>query len=131
MKTTLILSILSTAFVHAQQVDSRENRTAPTNSQKTEVQHEDAEITERMVDAPKAQSDQRSKNPADQFLEAYMRTQEGLSHSKNSNPGKAREMFLSARAILKNITKDYPEWQPTIVNYRLDYLQKLLDGLQE
>ena len=131
MKTTLILSTIFTACLNAQPLDWRDNLVYPTNPPKDAVQRENPEIKQKVIPALKTQSAQESKSPDDQFLEAYKIAQQGLSFSQNSKPDKAREMFLSARELLNGLTKQYPEWQPSVVKYRLDYLQKLLDGLQK
>jgi hypothetical protein len=122
--------MVSTAIANAQPLDVRGNLIYPTNPPRDAVERENPELTQKVIDALKTQSVSSSKDPRSRFLEAYRMTQQGLSFIQNANPDKAREMYLSATETLKGLTREYPDWQPSVVKYRLDYLQRQLNALQ-
>lgn len=131
MKTTLTLLLLSIASTFAQPLDWRDNLVYPTNPPRSAVQRENPELKKELLEALRQDAASKNISPEDRFLEAYKTAQEGLQYSRDENSQKARELFLGSKELLHALRKENPDWQPAIIEYRLKYLQTLIDQLPQ
>jgi tetratricopeptide (TPR) repeat protein len=69
------------------------------------------------------------QNPDDQYIIIYSLMQQADSLENNGQPQQALNEFQEAQADLKRFQTVYPDWNPTIVNFRLKYLADKISGL--
>ncbi len=72
----------------------------------------------------RAQSD-----PDDQYIIIYSMMQQADSLAAAGQPSQALTEFEQSLADLKKFQTIYPDWNPTIVNYRIKYLTDKITGL--
>lgn len=66
--------------------------------------------------------------PEDQYIRIYNRIQQADSLESGS-PGQALVKFLEAQSELQRFQKNYPAWNPKIVNFRIEYLSARITAL--
>ena len=64
----------------------------------------------------------RADGPDDQYIHIYGLIQAGDALSNSSQPGAALDKFVEAQTALRQFQKLHPDWNPKIVNFRLNYL---------
>ncbi|HEY1660806.1 MAG TPA: tetratricopeptide repeat protein [Verrucomicrobiae bacterium] len=72
----------------------------------------------------RAQSD-----PDDQYIIIYSMMQQADSLKAAGQPAQALTEFQQSLADLKKFQSVYPDWNPTIVNYRIKYITDKINGL--
>lgn len=65
-----------------------------------------------------------SELPQNKYLEAYVLINEGDKYFANQEWALADERYILGMKMLKKIKADFPEWEPSIVDHRLEYLRK-------
>ena len=70
----------------------------------------------------------RGAGADDQYVQLFNLIQEADSLSA-SQPERALAKYREAHAALLNFQKDNPNYSPSVVNFRLDYLTKTIAGL--
>ncbi|NJK92147.1 MAG: hypothetical protein HC904_10140 [Blastochloris sp.] len=69
--------------------------------------------------------------PQEQFLQVYILIQEAEKLESAGQKASARTRYQVAQERLEKLNKNYPEWEPTIVKYRLRYSKEKLEGLKD
>lgn len=69
--------------------------------------------------------------PQEQFLQIYLLIQEAEKLETASQKASARSLFKVSEERLEKLNKNYPEWEPTIVKYRLRYCKEKLETLKD
>jgi tetratricopeptide (TPR) repeat protein len=62
------------------------------------------------------------QNPDDQYVALYSLMQQADSLNSSSQPRQALAQYLQAQDELQKFQKVFPDWNPKIVNFRLNYL---------
>jgi len=73
---------------------------------------------------------QGAASPQDDYLLIYVMIQEGDKLSKAGQNSQAREKFETALSRLEKLKNENPEWEPTIVKYRIKWLEEQLASLK-
>ncbi len=73
----------------------------------------------------------RAQTPDAEFLQIYGRMEEGEALEQTGQLGKAIDRFHEARVDLERFAKTHPDWNRTIVSFRLGYLGQKLGNLKE
>ncbi|HEY3760670.1 MAG TPA: tetratricopeptide repeat protein [Verrucomicrobiae bacterium] len=68
-------------------------------------------------------------NPDDQYIIIYSMMQQADSLQANGQPQQALTEFQQTYSDLKKFETVYPDWNPTIVNFRLKYITDKIGGL--
>lgn len=131
MKRLLLIPLVLATSLNAQPIDWRDNLVYPTNPPQTAVPRSNADVQSKVLAALRAKTTQKPDSPEERFLEAYKTTQSGKKYSENQDQQKARECYLKALDNLRNISKEHSDWQPKVVQYRTEYVQKLLTNLPQ
>jgi len=69
-------------------------------------------------------------SPQDDYLQIYVMINEGDKLSQGGQNSQAREKYESALSRLEKLKNENPEWEPTIVKYRIKYLNEKLANLK-
>ena len=69
------------------------------------------------------------QNPDDQYIGIYNLMQQADSLAAAGQPREALADYTQARAALDRFSRVFPNWNATIVNFRLDYLAQKISGL--
>lgn len=69
--------------------------------------------------------------PQEQFLQIYLLIQEGEKLESANQKASARSLFKVSEERLEKLNLNYPEWEPTIVKYRLRYSKDKLESLKD
>ncbi len=69
-------------------------------------------------------------SPQDDYLQIYVMIQEGDKLTQGGQNSQGREKYESAIQRLEKLKNENPEWEPTIVKYRIKYLNEKLDSLK-
>ena len=64
----------------------------------------------------------RAASPEDQFVSIYELLQRGDALRGTGRVLEARDIYEQARTALLKLQADYPNWNPKIINYRLNYI---------
>ncbi len=67
--------------------------------------------------------------PDDQYLDIYNEILQADSLKAGGNSRDAAAKYLDAQALLKNLKKENPTWNASVVDFRLDYLADQLHAL--
>ncbi|HOX03485.1 MAG TPA: tetratricopeptide repeat protein [Candidatus Paceibacterota bacterium] len=60
--------------------------------------------------------------PDDQYVRIYSMIQDADARNESGEPRAAYEKYVAAQTALKSLQLTYPDWHPTVVKYRLDYI---------
>ncbi|MFZ4683251.1 MAG: hypothetical protein ACOYMS_12165, partial [Terrimicrobiaceae bacterium] len=71
-----------------------------------------------------------SEDASDSFLKAFQSFQTGEKFEREAKPREALEKYLAAQKLLQDISKENPDWQPLVVEYRLKKTQENISRLQ-
>ena len=74
---------------------------------------------------------QSSADPGDLFVNAYMAVQQGEKAEQSGNFKVALSKLRSAASVLDDIATHYPNWQPSIVDYRRSRTAEAISRVQE
>ena len=69
-------------------------------------------------------------SPQDDYLQIYVMINEGDKLSQGGQSSQAREKYEGALTRLEKLKNENPEWEPTIVKYRIKYLNDKLASLK-
>ena len=69
-------------------------------------------------------------SPQDDYLQIYVMINEADKLSQGGQSSQAREKYETALTRLEKLKNENPEWEPTIVKYRIKYLNDKLAGLK-
>ena len=69
-------------------------------------------------------------SPQDDYLQIYVMINEGDKLDNTGQKSQAREKYENALNKLDKLKNENPEWEPTIVKYRIKYLNEKLAGLK-
>jgi hypothetical protein len=70
-------------------------------------------------------------SPQTMYLQIYAEIQEAHRHLQAREVGKARHLYENALGGLEEIGKKYPDWEPTIIRYRIKYLEEKLSEIDQ
>jgi len=82
----------------------------------------------------KAEERDRSKtddSPQNKYLQIYAKIQEADRHLQSREMGKAQHLYENALDGLEEIEKRYPDWEPSIIRYRIKYLEEKLSEIDQ
>jgi len=69
-------------------------------------------------------------SPQDDYLQIYVMINEADKLSTGGQNSQAREKYETALSRLEKLKNENPEWEPTIVKYRIKYLNDKLANLK-
>jgi len=69
-------------------------------------------------------------SPQDDYLKIYMMINDGEKLSQSGQVSQAREKYETALSRLEKLKNENPEWEPTIVRYRIKDLNEKLASLK-
>jgi len=69
-------------------------------------------------------------SPQDDYLQIYVMIQEGDKLTQGGQNSQGREKYETAIQRLEKLKNENPEWEPTIVKYRIKYLNEKLESLK-
>ena len=69
-------------------------------------------------------------SPQDDYLQIYVMINEGDKLDNSGQKSQAREKYENALNKLEKLKNENPEWEPTIVKYRIKYLNDKLSNLK-
>jgi len=69
-------------------------------------------------------------SPQDDYLQIYVMINEGDKLDNSGQKSQAREKYETALNKLDKLKNENPEWEPTIVKYRIKYLNDKLSNLK-
>ncbi|NDC81014.1 MAG: hypothetical protein EB090_07115, partial [Verrucomicrobia bacterium] len=69
-------------------------------------------------------------SPQDDYLQIYVMINEGDKLDNSGQKSQAREKYENALNKLEKLKSENPEWEPTIVKYRIKYLNDKLSNLK-
>ena len=73
---------------------------------------------------------QAAASPQDDYLQIYVMINEGDKLMQGGQNSQAREKYETALTRLEKLKNENPEWEPTIVKYRVKYLNDKLGSLK-
>jgi len=69
-------------------------------------------------------------SPQDDYLQIYVMIQDGDRLATAGQNSQGREKFETALSRLEKLKNENPEWEPTIVKYRIKYLNEKLEAMK-
>ncbi len=69
-------------------------------------------------------------SPQDDYLQIYVMIQDGDRLATAGQNSQGREKFETALGRLEKLKNENPEWEPTIVKYRIKYLNEKLEAMK-
>jgi Tfp pilus assembly protein PilF len=73
----------------------------------------------------------RAEGPDDQYVRIYNLIQEADRLSSGGQPGEALPKYLEAQAGLERFQKGFPDWNATVVAFRLNYVAGKIAGMSQ
>ncbi|MFH1969171.1 MAG: tetratricopeptide repeat protein [Verrucomicrobiota bacterium] len=88
--------------------------------------------TSRRVGAEESGSESRDdkSSPASQFLTAYNSMSLADWLNEKGMQVEAADLYTEARDLFGKLAADYPQWQPAVVSFRINYCREALQNLQ-
>ena len=71
----------------------------------------------------------QAEGPSDQFIRIYNLIQQADSLNDSGRSDQARLKYLDAQTELKALRKAHPDWNETVVGFRLKYVAEKLEPL--
>ena len=71
----------------------------------------------------------RGQGPDDQYIQIYNLIQEADKLNNDLQPGDALPKYLEAQTALQRFQKGYPDWNPTVIGFRLSYVAAKITAL--
>jgi hypothetical protein len=68
--------------------------------------------------------------PEEDYVQIYNQIQEADRQAQNQRPDQARSTYLAAQTRLLELSKQYPDWNPNIIRFRLNYVSRKLTALE-
>jgi tetratricopeptide (TPR) repeat protein len=68
----------------------------------------------------------RAASAEDNYLSIYNRIQEADRLAQSGRPDEARQRFIEARTALETLQREYPAWNPNVVQFRLNFIASKL-----
>jgi hypothetical protein len=91
---------------------------------------EKAQDFSRKIDKEKERARSESVgSPQDEYLLIYQRTNEADRDFHAKEIDKARHLYENSLEGLEKIQKKHPDWEPSIIHYRIKYLEEKLDEI--
>jgi TPR repeat protein len=91
---------------------------------------EKAQDFSRKIDKEKERARSESVgSPQDEYLLIYQRINEADRHFHAKEIDKARHLYENSLEGLEKIQKKHPDWEPSIIRYRIKYLEEKLDEI--
>jgi len=91
---------------------------------------EKAQNFSRKIDKEKERARSESEgSPQDEYLLIYQRINEADRHFHAKEIDKARQLYENSLEGLEKIQKKHPDWEPSIIRYRIKYLEEKLDEI--
>ena len=69
----------------------------------------------------------RGEGPEDRFVRIYNLIQQADALTESGRDDKARQQYLEAQAELKALRKEHPDWNESVVGFRLKYVAEKLE----
>ena len=69
----------------------------------------------------------RGEGPEDRFVRIYNLIQQADALTESGRDDKARQQYLEAQAELKALRKEHPDWNESVVGFRLRYVAEKLE----
>src|SRR5256885_7565544 len=69
----------------------------------------------------------RGEGPEDRFVRIYNLIQQADALTESGRHDKARQQYLEAQAELKALRKEHPDWNESVVGFRLKYVAEKLE----
>jgi Flp pilus assembly protein TadD len=70
-------------------------------------------------------------SPQDQYLQIYLLIQEAERLESSGQKASARERYDVSLNRLQKLQQQYPEWEPVIVKYRINFCREKVDKLKD
>jgi tetratricopeptide (TPR) repeat protein len=67
--------------------------------------------------------------PEEEYVQIYNRIQDADRLAQNQRPDQARTTYLEAQTRLGELSREYPDWNPNIIRFRLGYISRKLSAL--
>lgn len=67
--------------------------------------------------------------PEEEYVQIYNRIQDADRLALNQRPDQARTTYLEAQTRLGELSRQYPDWNPNIIRFRLGYISRKLSAL--
>jgi tetratricopeptide (TPR) repeat protein len=91
---------------------------------------EKAQDFSRKIDKEKERDRSESvDSPQDKYLLIYQRINEADRHFHAKEIDKARHLYEKSLEGLEKIQKEHPDWEPSIIRYRIKYLEEKLGDI--
>lgn len=71
----------------------------------------------------------RAAGPEEDYVLIFNQIQEADRLAQNQRPDQARAAYLEAQSSLTNLSRQYPDWNPNIIRFRLGYITRKLAAL--
>ena len=71
----------------------------------------------------------RAQGPDDQYVRIYNGIQEAELLNKNDQPAQALTKYLEAQTALQKLQRGYPDWNPRVVAFRLNYVADKISAI--
>lgn len=71
----------------------------------------------------------RAQTPDEQYVRIYGLIQQADALNNADQPAAALARYREAQAALERFQKHYPEWNPKVVNFRLNYLARKIESV--
>ena len=71
----------------------------------------------------------RAEGPDDQYVRIYNLIQEADKLNGSEQPREALPKYREAQTMLEHFQKGYPDWNPKVISYRLNYVAGKIAGL--
>src|SRR5436190_1771092 len=72
-----------------------------------------------------------AQSPDDRFVQAYSLLEEADKLNASRQSAAAVTKYLEAQVVLNNLQQAYPEWNPRLVGFRLQYISGKLEPLTQ
>ena len=71
----------------------------------------------------------RAQSPDDRFVQAYSLLEEADKLNASRQTAAAVTKYLEAQVVLNNLQQTYPDWNPRLIGFRLQYISGKLEPL--
>ncbi|HON08967.1 MAG TPA: hypothetical protein PLW02_12795, partial [Verrucomicrobiota bacterium] len=72
-----------------------------------------------------------SQEPDELYVQIYDIIQIAENFSKSGDSKMALKKYLEAKSALEQFQKNYPQWNPNVIKYRLDFVSDKIAGLEK
>jgi Flp pilus assembly protein TadD len=71
----------------------------------------------------------RAAGPEEEYVQIFNQIQQADRLALSQKPEQARAAYLQAQSELTALSRQYPDWNPNIIRFRLGYITRKLSGL--